>query len=335
MSSTTHRRPGPAPVLTAHDVELLTRTAVRAPSLHNTQPWAFAFGDRHVELYADPSRHLQRADPTGRSLHISCGAALFNLRVAAGHLGMHPLVRVLPDDDDPSLIARIDTGHRHRAPGSLDGYYRAVWLRRTNRLPFHDRPVPPAAIERLTTAAIVEGAALRVYDDETEVRRVVELLRAGDAADRSDPARVTERQAWVGGHHRREGIPLESLGPRPAGQDAAFRDLGYAVSTVRDSATFEQAPTLGMLSTPLDGPADWVRAGQALERVLLEATLSGLSVSFLNQPLEHRDLRWLVRNPLTGVGHTHMLLRIGFGDEVPLTPRRPLDEVRRAPRFAS
>ena len=68
--------------------------------------------------------------------------------------------------------------------------------------------------------------------------------------------------------------------------------------------------------------------------MLLEATASGLSVSFLNQPLEHPDLRWLVRSPLTGVGHTHMLLRIGYGEEVPLTPRRPLEQVRREPRLS-
>ena len=75
---------------------MLLRAAVRAPSLHNTQPWAFGFGDRHVELYADSSRHLPRADSTGRSLLVSCGAALFNLRVAAAHLGMHPRVRSCP-----------------------------------------------------------------------------------------------------------------------------------------------------------------------------------------------------------------------------------------------
>ena len=40
--------------LAPEDVDLLLRAAVRAPSLHNSQPWAFAFGDHHVEVYADP-----------------------------------------------------------------------------------------------------------------------------------------------------------------------------------------------------------------------------------------------------------------------------------------
>ena len=322
-------------LLPAADVDLLLRAAVRAPSLHNSQPWAFAVGDRHVDLYADASRQLPHADPTGRSLLLSCGAALFNLRVAAAHLGMHPRVRVLPDADDPTLVARAQVDHRHEQQASLGAYYPAVWDRRTNRLPFKNRKVPRSVLGRLAEAATAEGAVLRVYDDPAEVQRLLELLHAGDRADRADPARVTERQAWIGGPHRRDGVPVRSLGPRPSGRDAAFRDLGQAVDAARETAVFEATPTLAVLSTLHDRPVDWVRAGQALERLLLDATLAGLSASFLNQPLEHRELRWVVRSPISGVGHTHMLLRLGYGDEVPATPRRPLDEVRRPPRHVS
>ena len=66
-----------------------------------------------------------------------------------------------------------------------------------------------------------------------------------------------------------------------------------------------------------------MRSGQALERLLLEATAAGVAASFLNQALEQDDLRFLVRSPLTGVGHSQMILRLGYGEEVPATPRRP------------
>jgi len=78
-----------------------------------------------------------------------------------------------------------------------------------------------------------------------------------------------------------------------------------------------------------DERVDWVRAGQALQRVLLEATASGLAASFMNQPLEQPALRGQVRSPTSGVGHSHMIMRIGFGDPVPSTPRRPVSAVRR------
>jgi hypothetical protein len=331
---TSETRPATA-VLSAQDAELLLSAAVSAPSLHNTQPWAFAVGNRHIEVYADASRQLPRTDPSGRALLVSCGAALFNLRVAAGHIGLHPRVRVLPDTDDPTLVALVQADHRHDRSSSLGHYYAALPERRTNRLPFSGRRIPSAVVGRLDEAATIEGAMLRVYDDPAEVDRLLELLHAGDRADRTDPARVTERQAWVGGPHRSDGIPVRSLGPRPMGHETPFRDLGQAVDAVRETAVFESTPTLAVLSTVHDHPADWVRAGQALERVLLEATLSGVSASFLNQPLEHHDLRWLVRSPISGVGRTHMLLRLGYGVPVPATPRRPVEEVRRPVRRPS
>lgn len=72
--------------------------AVRAPSVHNTQPWLWRLGDRTVHLYADPSRHLPHADPGMRDLIVSCGAALHHLRVALRVFGcvllnIFPLVR--------------------------------------------------------------------------------------------------------------------------------------------------------------------------------------------------------------------------------------------------
>jgi nitroreductase len=310
---------------------MLLRAATRAPSLHNSQPWAFAFGPRHVELYADATRQLRHADPSGRSLLESCGAALLNLRVAAEHAGFHPRVRVLPEATEPTLVALVKVDHRHRPgqPSALNHLYPAIEARRTNRRPFLPRRVPTSVLATLTEAARVEGAILRVYDDPDEVTRLIGLLHEADLIEHADPARSAETQAWVGGNKRVDGIPLSALGPRPTQRRAAYRDLGRLVGGVRDHAAFEAAPTLAVVSTAHDGPADWVRAGQALERLLLEATTAGVAASFLSGPLEQEQLRWLVRSPQTGVGHSQMILRLGYGDEVPATPRRPVAEVMR------
>lgn len=47
-----------------------------APSVHNTQPWWFGTRGSTVTLHADSDRRLQVADPDGREMLISCGAAL-------------------------------------------------------------------------------------------------------------------------------------------------------------------------------------------------------------------------------------------------------------------
>lgn len=326
---------GLVPIWTPREVDLMLSAATRAPSLHNSQPWEFGVGDRHIEIYLVPSRRLPQADPSGRSQRVSCGAALFNLRVAAAHLGMHLRVELLPDEADPTLIAMLYSNHRHTRPSSLDTYYPAISARRTNRMPFRDRVLPARLVARLAEAASIEQAALRIYDDPPEVERIVELLHTADAADRSDPARVAERQTWIGGPHRRDGIPVRSLGPRPADPRTPFRDLGHAVRASRARMSFERTPTVAALSTARDSPRDWVQAGQALQRVLLEATRAGLAASVLNQPLEHPELRELVNSRAYAAGHCQMLLRLGYGQgEAAPTPRLPLDSVRRTPRYA-
>jgi len=316
----------------------LVEAASAAPSVHNSQPWIFTLGERTVDLHADPARHLAVSDGSGRSLLISCGAALFNLRVAADHLGFHPRVRILPTKTDPTHVARLEVDHRHGSPGFLEDLFPAVWSRRTNRFPFWNRRIPRSVLSRLQDAVSLENSLLRIVDQPAEIDRIVGLLHDGERADL--PEAKLERAAWLGRDGASDGIPSHALGPRPRDRSTPFRDLGADVPASggrarRSSGSelptvpFEATPTVAILSTLKDTPADWVRAGQALERALLVATAEGLSASFMNQPLEHHDLRWQVRSPLTGVGVTQMIMRIGYGIPVPATPRRPVAEVIR------
>jgi len=75
--------------LTRQTAERLIEAATTAPSLNNSQPWQFVAwpADRVIEIYADPARARSRGDPRGRAVHIACGSALFNLRLAIARAG--------------------------------------------------------------------------------------------------------------------------------------------------------------------------------------------------------------------------------------------------------
>jgi hypothetical protein len=81
----------------------LLRAATLAPSMHNTQPWRFRVSpdSQTIELYADPARMLKHSDPHGRAVHIACGAALLNLRLAVAVAGRAPMVRLPPMPGSP------------------------------------------------------------------------------------------------------------------------------------------------------------------------------------------------------------------------------------------
>lgn len=316
----------PTPVLDTTAVKTLLSAAGAAPSIHNTQPWRFAVapGTRTVTVHAAWERSLPLADPKGRALHVSVGASVFNLLVAARHLGWEPVPRLLPRSSDPGVLAEVRmagpplTG---RQPGP--DLYEAIAQRHSSRLPFTGRPVPRAVLDELTAAAHAEGAELSL-PGAAESARLLELTADAELRRTADRERLHETRSWL-----REpgegpyGIPYTALGPRDARAHVPMRDFtGLDPAHPKPPAAFEEHPRLALLSTHDDRPADWLRAGQALEHVLLLLTSHGLRASMLYQALEWHDLRWLLRDPLSsGPGQPQMLLRIGYGPQGPPTPR--------------
>jgi nitroreductase len=308
-------------------IDRLLRAATLAPSMHNTQPWRFRVSraSQTIELYADPSRMLPYGDPKGRAVHIACGAALLNLRLAVRVAGREPVVRLLPDAGQPLLLAVLRLAGPCR-PGEADSeLHAAIPARHTNRQPFSNRPVPPGVLAELAEAAAVEGAVLH-FPDHAETARLLRVIGDAERDLLASPAYREELARWVGGHRRRAGVPTDALGPRDPGGRTPTRDFTPGWHRPASYAWFEETPRLAVLSTGGATRADWLRAGQALQRVLLTATLRGIAASPLTQPLETADA-WLVREPRFGGETPQMILRLGYGLPVPGTPRRPVSDV--------
>ncbi|MEW2632980.1 nitroreductase family protein [Streptomyces sp. NPDC048389] len=304
--------------------------ATRAPSMHNAQPWRFHYAeaDGVLSLRIDPSRRMPHTDPSSRGLHLGCGAALFNLRVAAARAGWEPRVRLLPDTADPEALAVItfvENGERD----DIADLYPAIGRRRTSREPFRDEAVPEALLDGLRGAALSEGARLDL-PGEWQIQAVLDLVRDAEQAEQLSPAVLEEIARWAVGADSTstEGIPLHALGPRRYDGRAPVRDfaVGRRVEG-RGSAVFEQAPCLAVLGTREDTSEDWLRAGQAMERVLLQATRDGLATSLNSQALEWPELRWALRDPVSATGYPQMVIRLGYGPQAPATPRRSVSDV--------
>ncbi|QTE01959.1 Acg family FMN-binding oxidoreductase [Streptomyces cyanogenus] len=308
--------------------------AVAAPSIYNTQPWRFRLDPDNValEVCAAPERALPHADPVGRALHLSVGAAVFNLRVAATHFGWAPVVRLLPDPEDPSVLAILrlsGMGQRHAA-GHRPDLYPMIWRRHSSRVPFSGRPLPPNVRAELAEAAHTEGASLS-FPGAAETARVLRVATEAEHRNRADADRAVESRRWV---HRDPddptgvGIPQAVLGPQDARERLPMRDFTAQRRPERLPAQpFESLPAIALLTTGHDRRSDWLRAGQALEHVLLAATAHGMRASLLHQPMEWPDLRRDLSHVPDRTGHAQMLVRLGYGPEGPATPRRAPDQV--------
>lgn len=319
--------------------DYLLRYAMLAPSTRNTQPWRFEITGNTLALYADRSRAVKVADPGARELIMSCGAALFHIRVAMRHYGFDPLVTLLPNPVRSDLMAHVEMGPRldvRDAPTAEDErLFRAMKQRRTHRLPFSSRPVRDDVVEVLRTAARVEGCRLHVVDAPVVARQLGALVAQGKASLYAHPNYWREYAAWYlspfGG--RADGIPHYAQTGEDGREEPGF--LGRAldalfnraqVRAARTGVLAERAPLLVVLSTPADGIAAHLAAGQALDRLLLTGAAYGLQASFLNQALVVPPLRAQAA-VLVGAAYPQIMLRMGYGATVRPTPRRSVHDV--------
>jgi nitroreductase len=295
--------------------------AVLAPSIHNTQPWRFHVRGRDIDVLADRDRQLSVSDPSGRQMMISVGAAIFNLRVGLLAHGRLPILRLLPEDA-PGVAARITAGPATVPSGTVQALASAVRRRHTNRQPFQGTAIPWGVLDGLITATVAERAGLAAVGPVVR-DAILRLTRTADERLRSRTAYRTELCAWTGYDGLRiDGVPVSAYGPRDIARRIPQRDFGLSRPGMDPGvASFEVSPRLLVLTTSEDSPRHWLQAGQALERVLLTATVRGLVATPMNQALEVPRMRRLVTNQTAG-RYAQMILRVGYAVPTGPTPRR-------------
>ncbi|MPZ81730.1 MAG: NAD(P)H nitroreductase [Actinophytocola sp.] len=306
--------------------------ANRAPSVHNTQPWRWLLGDASIHLMADQTRRLSVADPDGRDLLLSCGAALHHLRIALAALGWRAIVHHIPNPSDPTHLAAVETAQR--VPSEEDiTLAGAISRRRTDRRRFSSWPVPDGHLDQMVRRCGEAGALLVPVDDATTRRQLTRAIDRAAHLQQDDPTYIQELAAWSGRSKVAEDGVLSGSAPsaRRIHGDTTMRT--FPGGTLADAHTGRGEPDGGellVLATLTDDPVSVLRAGEAASAALLTATDLGLASCPLSQPLEIADTRALIRDQvLDSAAYPHLILRTGWLPTAaplpPQSPRRPTD----------
>lgn len=318
ISDISHQDTGP---ISWPDFWAAVQAAVRAPSLYNSQPWRFRLAGDRVQVVADVDRTPPVADPDGWAARIACGAATYNLQLAFAVAGQPMRVSWLPQPGpsgpgQPQVVAVLHPLPRGPAQPWQHRLFAAIVERRSNRRPFRSQAVAREARLAVIEAAVDEGAWLDLVVGRIPVAAVSEIAHAAHRVLQRNAAYTAEMAVWTrpatsGGN----ADPHDLLPQRP------LRELVQATTDGEDD------PLIAVLGTTGDRPVDHLKAGYALQRVLLTITAHGLASSLLSAPIEVPSAREQLRIALGRTGTPQMVLRVGYADPAPATPRRPVADV--------
>ncbi len=316
------------------DLARLIQYAVLAPSGHNTQPWRFAVDSRSIRILPDRSRRLPVVDPDDRELLMSLGCALENLVVAASQAGFDPAVAVFPADE-PQDCLRV-----RLAPAASPvaaPLFAAIAERRTNRRHYDGRPIPPDDLARLSAVACEPGVAIHLLTAPDQFATIVDLVREGDRRQLEDEPFRAELSCWIRFNAAEAATKGDGLAaaametpevPRWIGERVLCFVLTGERQAVKDERVIQSSPALALVTTAADDRRAWVAAGRTFERFALTATTLGIQLAHLNQPCEVPGLRGELTRRLGQEGrHAQLLVRLGYAEPLPRSPRRPLDAV--------
>jgi hypothetical protein len=95
-----------------------------------------------------------------------------------------------------------------------------------------------------------------------------------------------------------------------------------------DAKKLRSSSGVAVIASESDDRIAWVRTGQMVERLALTLTSLNIKSAFLNQPVEVAAVRGQFQSAL-GLGDAlpQLLVRFGYAEAMPLSLRRPVEQV--------
>lgn len=320
--------------------------AILAPNPHNMQPWLIDLvGPDSFILRVDLAKMLPATDPPNRQITIGCGAFLELVDIAARENGHRAEITLWPEGEPQPVLDGRPVAAVRLAPDAAvakDPLYAQIVRRRTSRLVFNDTAPASADLEAVRAAGQSAAISAFVVSDDPKRTALRDLTKRAWRLEAVTPHTIAEsiavtrigkaeiaRQPWglaLGGPviemaHMLGVVTRDTLADPTS---FAFKQQLAFYDPLSDST-----PAFLGLTAATTSRADEIAAGRAYVRANLEATRLGLSMQPMSQAMQEfpemaamkREMDALTAAPAQG--RLHMLARIGYGDAVAPSPRRP------------
>lgn len=309
------------------------RFATLAANSHNTQPWKFRLSEGAVDILPDFRRRTPAVDPDDHHLYVSLGCATENLMVAANASGRSTTATIHKDNAGDFFI-RITLGHGQKTDDVLCD---AIPKRQSTKSEYAGTPLSAAELQQLENASVHPSVSAIFITGRKEMDKALEFIQAGNSAQMDDPLFVSELKSWIRfsmntAIEKGDGLSGPSAG-NPSSPDwvgPILFNFVFKKKAENHKLAKQVASSAGLVVFVADaeGPEGWINVGRSFERFALTATAMGLCHAHMNMPIEDASVRpefaqWLGADDR----RPDLIIRFGHGEPMPMSMRRPLDEV--------
>ena len=306
----------------------IIRSAIKAPSGHNTQAWQFKKDNDNIYIIPDFNRSLPVADADNRELYISQGCVAENAIISAKFYGYNALLDI--DVMHEPCTIKI---HLQKVEKIDDTeLFPSINFRQTTRNLYTDTPISKEDLILLKQSAVESGINIMFFIGPDEIKKLTPYIIEANAIQFNNSDFKNELVQWIrfsekealqkgdGLYSACSGLP--SIG-RIAGSFVLKNFITAKSEEKRLLQQVNKTTTMAMLTTKKNDLEHWIRLGMSFQRFALTATKLNIKHSHLNMPCQVQSVKEQMMKE-QGLDSTipQLLIRLGYSKAMPYSLRR-------------
>lgn len=311
----------------------MIEAAIKAPSGHNSQPWLFQLKDSAINILPNMEEILPVVDKSNRELFISLGAAAENLCIEASALGYNSNVEI--DEINQKIVVHLCRNSKIIA----DSLCKSIVNRQTNRKLYNNKIVSDDIILHLDSLPLSEGISRYIISKNDSLFNILKsYIEKGNQIQMNDKAFKDELLRYMRFNNAEvkkhpTGLTYKTMGaPAMPSFISKFIVKSYLNPNKQnkgDLKKIESSSHLVLFTTKNNTLTEWVNLGRNLQRFLLITTQLNIANAYMNQPCEIDKLACEIQECVSRIKGEYptLLLRIGYGESIPFSPRKKITDV--------
>jgi tRNA A37 threonylcarbamoyladenosine dehydratase len=284
------------------ELDQIIEAAIHAPSAGNNQPWKWVSKNEILYLFHDETKSESWSDHKNLISNISFGGALENIILKAEELGYLATYTLFPIPEESKLVASIYFSKQVAVSKTDLSHY--IGVRHTNRKKGLQTAVDLSTLPLLKeVASFIENCQVNITTDKKAIDTIAEIVGTSERIRFLNPQAhydfFKNEIRWRDQSNRpiTDGLDIKtlelSLSQEVGLQVASNAEVIGLINEWHKGEGFKKlshdavqsSGAVGIVTMPEFNSTNWIKAGQAIQRLWLMASKLELAFQPISAPL--------------------------------------------------